>query len=61
MADLNGADFRATVRLSNQSDDTLALPGESCAKVPSESLGWLLEQGLIAPVEHPTVPSEVQA
>lgn len=44
---MNGADYIATVRLSDKGDDTLAAPGESCDRVPPASLPWLLEQGLI--------------
>lgn len=46
---MNGADYIATVRLSDKGDDTLAAPGESCDRVPAASLPWLLEQRLIVP------------
>ena len=44
-----GADYVATVRLSAVDNRTLAEPGETCAKVHSDSLWWLAEQGLIVP------------
>lgn len=44
---MTGADYRALVRVSNKADETLALPGETCARVPAEALGWLLESGKI--------------
>lgn len=47
---LNGADFVAVVRLTNKAGTTvLAMPGATCEEVPASSLGWLLEQGLVAP------------
>lgn len=51
MSDLNGADFRARVRLSTKDDQTLALPGETCERVPVVSLQLLLASRKIAPVE----------
>ncbi len=53
MADLNGADYVAQQRLSNGDDETLADVGETCERVPVESLPWLLEQGVIAPPVEP--------
>lgn len=46
---LNGQDYVARVRLSDAADRTLAVPGETCARVPAASLVWLLEQDLIEP------------
>lgn len=46
-----GAAYRAVVRLTTKDRTVLALPGESCAQVPASSLPWLLEQGLIEPVQ----------
>lgn len=46
---MNGVDYIATVRLSNKADETLAVMGEPCDRVPASSLPWLLEQGLIEP------------
>jgi hypothetical protein len=52
MADaLNGADFRARVRLSTKADETLAQPGETCERVPVESLEQLLASGQIEPLD----------
>ena len=48
---MDGKNFVATVRLSTKANDTLALPGERCDRVPASSLPWLLEQGLIEPVK----------
>jgi len=44
-----GADYEAVVRLTNRDGDVLAEVGASCASVPGESLGWLIEQQLIVP------------
>jgi len=41
----------ARVRLSTRANDTLALPGETCERVPASSLPWLIEQGLVGPAE----------
>lgn len=49
MTELSGKDYVARVRLSDASDRTLAVPGQTCEAVPAESLGWLLEQELIEP------------
>lgn len=59
--DLQGKDFVALVRLSDGADHTLAAVGETCEKVPAgkhggtvaDTLRWLLESGLIAPVAMP--------
>lgn len=52
-----GSAYRAKVRLTDKAGNVLAAPGESCSKVPSVSLEWLLEQGLIerAPVMKPSM------
>jgi hypothetical protein len=48
--DLNGADYRAVRRLSNGDDDvTYAEVGETCERVPVESLAGLLTHGYIEP------------
>ncbi len=49
MADLNGKDFRARVRLSTKDDATLAEIGETCERVPSSSLEALLASRKIEP------------
>lgn len=46
-----GARFRAVVRLTDRSGAVVAAPGETCERVNPASLPWLLEQGLIVPVE----------
>lgn len=51
---MNGADFVAVVRLSNRENETLALPGETCDRIPASSLAWLAEQGLVS--ERPRAP-----
>lgn len=48
---MNPADFVAVVRLTNRAGDVLAAAGASCERVPADSLGWLLEQGLIRRAE----------
>lgn len=50
MADLDGRQYRAVRRLSTKGDLTLAEPGETCERVPTESLPWLLSDGKIVPV-----------
>lgn len=50
MADLNGADYRARVELTDKAGAVVAAMGETCERVASISLGWLLEQRLIEPV-----------
>lgn len=52
MARLNGKDFRALRRLSTKDDETLAKAGETCERVPAESLPALLASGKIEPVER---------
>lgn len=57
VADLNGKDFIALVRLSDAEDRTIAAAGETCERVPagkhggtaSDALEKLLNSGLIAP------------
>jgi len=39
---LTGSDYRARVRLSTKDNVTLALPGETCERVPAASLPLLL-------------------
>jgi hypothetical protein len=50
MTDLHGADYRAVRRLSTRDNVTLAEAGETCARVPVESLAPLLASGHIEPV-----------
>lgn len=52
MADLDGRQYRAVRRLSTKGDLTLAEPGETCERVPAESLPWLLSEGKIVPVNQ---------
>lgn len=52
MADLQGKDFRARVRLSTKADVTLAEPGETCERVAAASLPGLLAGGSIEPVDR---------
>lgn len=53
---LRGADYRAVHRLSTGADETLAEPGETCDRVPSESLPLLLAHGYIEPATPPPPP-----
>jgi hypothetical protein len=46
---MNGADYVATERLTTKAGDVLALPGDTCERVPESSLPWLVEQELIVP------------
>jgi hypothetical protein len=55
---LNGADFVAVVRITNKPGDVLAAIGESCAKVPEKSLGWLEKSGRIRRREKPAAKPE---
>src|ERR1700682_2726906 len=49
--ELTGKDYRAVTRLSNGDDDvTYADAGETCERVPAESLPGLLTHGYIARV-----------
>jgi len=47
---MNGQDYRAVRRLSTKADETLADVGETCERVPVESLPMLLASGKIARV-----------
>lgn len=49
---LTGAHYRAVVRLSTRDNTTLAEAGETCARVPVESLAPLLASGKIEPVRE---------
>jgi hypothetical protein len=42
---LNGHDYRALRRLSNAANETIAEVGETCERVPADSLPALLESG----------------
>lgn len=50
---MNGNDYIAVRRLSDKQGRTLADVGETCERVPAESLGWLAERGWIKPGERP--------
>lgn len=50
---MNGRHFIALRRLSTKDDTTLAVPGETCERVPVSSLPGLLASGKIVPA--PTV------
>lgn len=41
---LNGADYVAIKRVSDVRNKTLAMPGETCERVPASALDWLLKQ-----------------
>jgi hypothetical protein len=47
-----GSDYRAVRRLSDRANVTLAEAGETCDKVPVESLAPLLASGHIEPVRQ---------
>ena len=46
---MDGSAYVACVELTRKDGTVLAKAGESCARVPTESLGWLLAQQLIKP------------
>ena len=54
MGDLNGRHYRALRRLSTKDDQTLALPGQTCERVPASSLAPLLASGKIESLESTT-------
>jgi len=54
---MNGQDYRTTTDLTDADGHVLAATGDTCNAVPSESLGWLIEQGVIVPVN--TAAAEV--
>jgi hypothetical protein len=58
VAELQGKDFVARVRLSDRRDTTLAVEGQTCERVPVSSLAGLLADGAIvpAPVAIPVDP-----
>lgn len=58
VADLNGKDYRAVRRLSTRDDQTLALPGETCERVPASSLPALLASQKIERVPPATREEE---
>lgn len=47
---MTGSDYTATTTLTNADGDVIAERGARCDAVPSESLAWLIEQGVIVPV-----------
>ena len=49
MDELNGADFRARVELTNKDNEVVAMVGQTCERVDPISLGWLFAQKLIEP------------
>lgn len=56
---LHGHAYRAVTRLSNGDDDvTYAEAGETCERVPVESLERLLTHGYIEPLPPPEPPPQ---
>ena len=63
---MKGADYVALVVLHDKFGKVIAAPGETCDRVPDESLGWLEEGGYIkrpdktaaAPRRKPTKEGE---
>jgi len=49
MTELKGKNYRALRRLSTAEDETLAEEGETCDRVPVQSLAPLLASGHIEP------------
>lgn len=56
---LNGADYRAMRRLSSKDNQTFAEVGETCERVPVESLPALVASGKIVPVASSPGPEPV--
>jgi len=52
MTELKGKNFRAVRRLSTAADETLADEGQTCERVPVESLAPLLASGHIEPANR---------
>ena len=46
---MTGSDYTATTTLTNADGDVITETGARCDAVPSESLPWLIEQGVIVP------------
>lgn len=46
---MNGHEYVATTTLMNSDGGVLVEAGDTCGDVPTESLGWLSEQGIIVP------------
>ena len=47
---MTGTDYRATTELTDADGNVIAAEGDTCGAVPDESLSWLIEQGVIVPV-----------
>ena len=62
---LDGRDFVAAVRVYNAQQQVVADVGETCERVPPQSLGWLSRDGLItrkaAPPATPAPPDPALA
>lgn len=56
MAELKGKDYIALRRLSTKDDQTLAVPGETCERVPASSLPSLLASGKIRIADAEVTP-----
>jgi hypothetical protein len=59
--ELDGRRYRAAVRLSTKTNETLAEVGETCERVPVTSIPWLLEQGLIVPAPEEGASADGEA
>ncbi len=57
---MDGKDYRARVDLTDASG-VVAAVGETCERVAAASLPWLLEQGLIGPIEPAADEQEREA
>ena len=53
---MTGREFVAVRRLSNAADHTLAEAGETCERIPADSLPALLASGKIRPVHETPAP-----
>ncbi len=58
---MNGKDLRARMEITNRDGDIVAAVGETCDRVDPGSLGWLLDQGFIAPATEPVAAADTDA
>ena len=51
-----GSDYKATRRLTDRAGEVLANVGETCDRVPADSMGWLIEQRIVVPLSEESAP-----
>jgi len=47
-----GAEYKATTRLTDREGAVLANIGDTCERVPADSMSWLIEQRLVVPLSE---------